>query len=144
MAEFDDSAMIALLPINASWSNVELPHLTLVYAGLVQDLRPNAFNEMAKDATSLSMMSNVITLRVMGLDIFGDEEKVDVLRLRNTPELMAMRHVVERWNASEHPFNPHVTIGPAGELPPGEMPAYVAFNRVIVSYGPENLTFNLK
>ncbi len=55
------------------------------------------------------MLANPPFLKVLGTDIFGDEEKVNVLRLQPTPELLAMRRSVENWNASEHPFNPHVT-----------------------------------
>lgn len=142
MNDVKDLAMIALLPINSDWCKLELPHLTLVYAGKVQDLRSDAFNEMAKDAASLAMMCNTITLRSMGLDVFGDEEKVDVIRLRNTPQLMAMRRPVEIWNASEHPFNPHVTIGPAG-APIEVYPGYVAFDKIMVSFGTESMTFRL-
>lgn len=142
MYDVKDSAMIALLPINSDWCKQELPHLTLVYAGKIQDFRPNAFNDLAKDTAALAMMCKTITLRAMGLDVFGDEKKVDVIRLRNTPELMAMRRPVEIWNASEYPFNPHVTIGPVGELLEG-YPGYIAFDRIMVTFGSESMTFRL-
>lgn len=135
--------MIALLPITSDWTKLELPHMTLVYAGKVVDLRHDAFNEMAKDTAAIAMMAKTITLKTLNLDIFGkDEEKVDVIRLRNTPELMAMRRPVESWNASEYPFNPHVTIGPVGE-PPEKFPGYIAFDRIMVCFGTESMTFRL-
>src|SRR4051812_20370132 len=83
------SAMIALLPIGGSWSSVDLPHLTLVYCGDInEDLKPSDFNEIAKDASSLSMMNSPITLEATGVEIFGEgEERVDVLKYRMTSEL---------------------------------------------------------
>lgn len=141
--DFSDSVMIALLPITSEWCRIELPHLTLVYAGEVKDLKPTSFNELAKDASMLAALSNPLTLRVMGVEVFGDwgSEKVDVLRLQSTPELQAMRRAVERWNASEFPFRPHVTVGPTGTYV--EAPRYVAFNRIMVAWGKESLVFSL-
>src|SRR5690349_10666515 len=138
----EDSAMIALLPVVANWSKLELPHLTLVYAGLVADNPPTTYQAMAKDAAALAMTNRPITLKTMGVEVFGDAEKVDVLRLRNTPQLVAMRRLVEDWNRSEWAFNPHVTIGPAGSgsLTPGEYPGYVAFDRICVCYGGDMMT----
>lgn len=139
----DDGVMIALLPMTDDWCKIDLPHMTLVYAGLKSDLQPNAFNELAKDAASIAMLSRNITLRVTGVEVFGDVEKVDVLRLQPTSELLAMRRMVEDWNASKHDFNPHCTIGPQGTYLP-DVPRYIAFNRVYVGYGNENLTFLMK
>ncbi len=98
---------------------------------------------MAKDAASLAMLTNPLTLKVMGVEIFGSEDKVDVLRLQPSPELLSMRRVVESWNASEYAFNPHATIGPTGsffENPPTNL----IFNRIMVGWGKESLTFWLK
>jgi 2'-5' RNA ligase len=135
--------MVALLPINSEWCRIDLPHLTLVYAGEKASFGPNAFNDLAKDAASIAMMSSVLTLRVLGRDLFGEEDDVEVLRLFPTPELMAMRHVVESWNASEFPFNPHVTVGPKIDTAVVE-PKYIAFDRIMVAFGEDNLTFRLK
>lgn len=138
-----DSVMIALLPITSDWCRIELPHLTLVYAGLKSDLQPTIFNELAKDAAMLAMLSRTITLRVTGVELFGrgDEPKVDVLRLQPSPELLAMRRTVEKWNASEFPFNPHCTIGPPGTFI--DWPRYLAFNRIMVGWGKESLVFSM-
>lgn len=145
--DFKDSVMIALLPIVSDWCHIELPHLTLVYAGEKDKLQASDFNAIAKDACSLAALSRPITLQVLNKEVFGNWtddplDQVDVYRLRNSPELMAMRHLVEKWNASEFPFNPHVTIGPTGtivETPP----RYIAFDRVLVGWGKEYLTFLL-
>lgn len=143
MDDFSDSVMIALLPVTNDWCHIDLPHMTLVYAGLTKDLKQTTFNELAKDAASIAMLANPITLKVLGTEVFGTEDKVDVLRFQPTPELWAMRRAVERWNASEHPFNPHVTVGPTGYFVETS-PSYIAFNRIMVGWGKESLIFWLK
>jgi 2'-5' RNA ligase len=146
MDEPAKSVMVALLPMTTDWCKIELPHMTLVYAGLVDDLKPTAFNEISKDAASLAMLSSPITLQVTGVETFGDpQDLVDVFCLRATSELVAMRRMVEHWNASEFPFKPHATIGPVGsrQLLP-YVPGYLAFDRVSVVWGDDQLTFRLK
>lgn len=145
MQDVTDSVMIALLPMTADWCHIELPHLTLVYAGEKSSFntRPTAFNELVKDAASIAMLARPITLEVLSKERFGDEDIVDVFKLRPSSELMAMRNTVEAWNASEFPFTPHVTIGPTGTLV--EMPPkLIAFDRVMVTWGDEGITFWLK
>lgn len=146
MDEHADGVMIALLPINSDWCKLELPHMTLVYAGTVDQHGDTSFNEMAKDAGAIAMTAGVLSLRTLGVEQFGadDEEKVDVLRLLNTPELMAMRRSVEKWNKSEFPFRPHATIGPTGFIEPGNMPGRIAFDRIAVVFGEQMITFWLK
>lgn len=139
----EDSVMIALLPNTAEWCHADLPHLTLVYAGLKKDLKPVTFNELAKDAAMLSMLTSPVSLNVMGKEIFGDSEKVDVLRFQGTSELFAMRRAVESWNKSNFPFNPHSTIGPVGTFVEF-IPTQVRFDRIMVAWGEEQLTFWLK
>lgn len=144
MDDHDDSVMVALLPITSDWSKLELPHLTLVYAGKKADLQGGSYNDLVKDAASIAMMSPPITLRVMEREVFGKGmEQVDVLRLRNSSELMAMRNVVESWDQSEWPFNPHVTVGPVGSSF-GVIPAYIAFDRIAVVWGNNPVTFWLR
>jgi 2'-5' RNA ligase len=148
MVDKDDhssSIMIALLPINSDWCKIDLPHMTLVYAGEVKDQPPGAFNELAKDASLLATLSRPLTLRTNGTEVFGGrgyDDAMDVIRLRPTPELLSMRRVVERWNKSEYGFNPHVTIAPTGQGIP-EIPGMIAFNKVLVGWGDEYLTFNM-
>ena len=138
-----ESVMVALLPTTTDWCSIDLPHMTLVYAGLTKDLKPSNFNDIAKDAAMLAMLTNELQLPVMSKEVFGDDEKVDVFRIQPSPELLAMRHVVEKWNKSEHSFNPHVTVGPMGsfvEFPP----RVLVFDRIMVGWGDEQLTFWLK
>lgn len=138
-----ESVMIALLPTTTEWSELMLPHLTLVYAGLKKNLRPTDFNEIAKDAAMLASLSNSIGLKVMKKETFGEARDVDVFRLQPSTELWAMRRAVERWNASEFPFNPHVTIGPTGTHV-DFVPSYIRFDKIFVGWGDENLTFRLR
>lgn len=146
--EFKKSAMIALLPITTDWCKISLPHMTLVYAGEIDKLSPGSFNELAKDACAIAMMNRVLTLEVLTKEQFGNwsddpTKMVDVLRLRPNSELLAMRRTVEDWNKSEFPFNPHVTIGPVGQHVENQ-PRLLAFDRVLVGWGDEYLTFHLK
>lgn len=139
------SAMIALVPTTDDWCRQKCPHMTLVYAGELKDLNAGDFNALAKDACSLAMVTNPITLRVTGVDVFGTDPdpKVDVLKLQPNAELLSLRHIVERWNASEHDFNPHCTIGPAGEYTQ-ESPYALSFDKIMVGWGEEQLIFRMK
>lgn len=132
--------MIALLPTTTDWCRMELPHVTLVYAGEIKDLKATSFNELAKDASSLSMMVKPFVLKIIGTEVFGDERKVDVFKLQPTPELLAMRRFVEHWNKSQYPFTPHATIGDTG-VPLPENPRMLGFNRLLVTWGTDSLAF---
>lgn len=142
-----DSAMIALLPMTDDWCKIDLPHMTLVYAGKLDDLNASEFNEMAKDASSLASICRPLYLKVKGTEVLGkgDEENplVDALILQPTQELLAMRRAVDHWNASEFPFKPHCTIGPTG-LPVENRPYSLAFDRIMVAWGDDQLTFRLR
>ncbi len=143
--DYGDSIMIALVPTYDGWCKIKCPHMTLVYAGVIEDRKPGDFNALAKDACSIAMVSNPITLRVTGVDVFGEDPdpKVDVLKLQPNAELLSLRHMVEDWNASEYDFNPHCTIGPAGEF--SEEPPYsLTFDRVMVGWGDSQLVFRMK
>lgn len=139
----DESVMIALLPSTSDWCQIDLPHLTLVYGGLVKDLKPSVFNEIAKDAAMLSMLTRSITLRVTGKKHFGDSGEVDVFTLESSTELLAMRRAVESWNKSDYPFNPHVTIGPVGSYIE-QIPRYINFDRIMIGWGAERMDFWLR
>lgn len=142
-APANEGVMIAFLPTTSSWCNIDLPHMTLVYAGKISDLKPGDFNSLAKDAASLSMLTNPFSAEVEKIDTFGEpHEQVHVLKFWMTPELQALRSYVERWNKSQYPFNPHATIGPANE-PLGPTPHSVFFNRIMVGWGDERMTFKL-
>lgn len=145
--EYKDSVMIALLPVGSNWCKIDLPHMTLVYAGKIGDHDPADFNKMAKDASSLAVMNRPITLMVSEVEVLGEEEKVDVLSFRSTSELESMRHMVEGWNDGEYPnFKPHATMGPVGTrmLVQQQIPEYVTFDRVYVGWGEQCLTFLMK
>lgn len=145
MDDYPESAMIALLPVNSDWAKIKLPHMTLVSAGEIGVHRkPSDFNAMAKDACSIAMMTGPFSVKVIGIETFGTEEKVDVFELENTTLLRSMRHFVEKWNESEHQeFRPHCTIGPAGTFV-SDTPMYLTFDRICVSWGKDVLPFWLK
>lgn len=135
-----DGVMLAFLPTYTEWCNIDLPHMTLVYAGTKQDLQPGDFNSLAKDAASLAMLTRPFSLRVKGIEIFGEGEQVKVLKLQPTTELLAMRRFVESWNKSQHDFNPHATIGPYASVV-DVVPRILAFDRLMVAWGTDQITF---
>lgn len=136
----DNGVMLAFLPTYTEWCNIDLPHMTLVYAGQKDELQPGDFNTLAKDAASLAMLTRPFSLRVKGIEIFGEGEQVKVLKLQATTELLAMRRFVEQWNKSQHPFNPHATIGPYASVVE-VVPRILAFDRLMVAWGEEQITF---
>lgn len=139
----NDGVMLALLPTNGEWCKQPLPHMTLVYAGTIDDVSYTAFGDLCKDAlTVVRLLRRPLLLDVTGVEVFGDEQKVDVLRLGPTPDLLTARKIVEYWNASQHPFSPHATVGPEGSVD-GEIPTKLYFDRLYASWGPRNLTFRL-
>jgi 2'-5' RNA ligase len=144
--DHSEGVMIALLPVVSDWCKIELPHMTLVYCGKVSELKPLVFNELCKDASSLASISKPLTLRTTGVEVFGggEDEKVDVIRLQLTPELIGMRRFVHKWNASQYmEYKPHCTVGPQGSAY-GEVPSYIAFDRVAVQWGEDLISFNMK
>ena len=143
--EGEDHVMIALLPITTDWSTLDLPHLTLVYSGKVQDHNPSDFNAMAKDCYSLSMIGRALVIETSEVEDLGPEDdQSTVLRLRPTTELIAMRNFVRSWDRSEWPsYKPHVTIGPAPQ-PTNPMPPMLAFDRLMIGWGEERLVWWLK
>jgi 2'-5' RNA ligase len=144
VSETKTQAMIALLPTSTDWCKIDLPHLTVVYIGEITDRKPTEFNELAKDASSIAVLAKPLTLNVIGLDVFGDEERVDVLRLHASSELLAMREMAKSWDDSSWPdFKPHVTVGPQGSFS-GEVPKFLHFDRLLVAWGEDSLTFKLR
>lgn len=143
-AQSSQGVMLAFLPTFSEWCKQDLPHLTLVYAGTLDMLGPADYSSLAKDAAMIAMLTRPFALRVSKLDVFGETDKVDVLRFQPTPELLAVRRSVARWNASEHSFNPHVTLGPV--MPFNDVrdyPGIVGFDRIMLGWGDDQLTFNL-
>lgn len=154
-----EHAMIAFLPTNGDWCKQDLPHMTLVYAGKVDELSPGDFNAMGKDAISAGRLTGSFVLPVTGVEEFGDEtEKVDVLTLHPNSQLLAARRLVEHWNRSQFKdFKPHATIGPAGSASEQvtdffkqvginrtvTLPSQLFFNRVGVFWGSRSLVFSL-
>lgn len=140
-----DGIMIAYLPTDGSWCKQPLPHMTLVYAGTLLEHEYSAFNQLAKDAITVARMSYGFSLDVTGVEVFGEgEEQVEVLTLSSTPELIRARELVEHWNKSQYTeFKPHATVGRLGSAR-GELPTRLYFDRIIVSFGNEEMVFRLE
>lgn len=143
MEEHSQHVMVALRPITTDWCKIALPHLTLVFAGNKGDLAPTDFNELAKAVAGIAMETPIIQLGVTGFEIFGPEsERVDVLKLQATPMLLKIQRRVSPWDKSMFPFNPHCTVGPEGSR--GYLPPALAFDRIMLSWGEEELNFWMK
>jgi len=150
MDAFNSSVMIALLPTTTDWCKIELPHLTLVYCGEIEDLSFMDHNELAKVGLDLALTCRTLSLEIMVSDVFGDDDEkdVDVFLLRPTPQLLAMRDIVKGWNRSQHPFRPHVTVGPKGSIEEWSIdkiiPTSLVFDRVLVAWGNEHIVYSLR
>lgn len=159
MATFDE-AMIAFLPSDGTWCKQDLPHMTLAYGGPIADRPDSDFNAMGKDAISAARLTRSFSLQVTAVEEWGVDEKVDVLVLYPTPQLLLARKLVEQWDVSEFKeFKPHATIGPAGSAYAQDAPNYdnkymapsrrstlpstLWFDRVAVCWGEKRLIFNL-
>lgn len=142
----ETGVMIAFLPVSGEWCKQSYPHLTLVYAGDMIDLQMSSVSAIAKDAIMVARSIRPFALDVVGVEVFGggenDNPKVDVLRLQPTQQLLLARQIVEHWNASDYPFNPHCTVGPEGSAE-GMLPTKLYFEQVAVSWGNRRLNFNL-
>lgn len=143
-SDHSDDIMIAFLPTSASWVKQDLPHLTLVYAGETRLYTPSDKRAMLGLTFVIARSTPPFSLDAMGLDVFGDDEKVDVLRLKKNDVLNRSRRMADKWNQSKHPnFNPHVTIGPEGSADPKRVPSKVSFDRVGLFWGDAQLVYNL-
>lgn len=145
MGDFSDSSMIAFLPTNAEWCKQDLPHLTLVYTGSVEEGGSDLFQELAFDSAVVATLMPRFTLLSLGVDQFGEaDERVDVLRLVSTSALDAVRRIVARHSKSEYKdYKPHVTLGPVGSSLMTDLPSYVSFDRLVLAWGDQKLLFHL-
>lgn len=140
----NDSAMVALLPTTDWWCKIDLPHTTLVYLGEISKLVPEIREELIEVVSNISILASPITLKVSGVQKFGDDDPVHVLALIPNPEIMAIRSFVEIYDTGEHPvFSPHATIGPIGSLEE-QPPLVLSFDKILVAWGEDNQTFRLR
>jgi 2'-5' RNA ligase len=161
-----DGVMIAYLPENGGWCKQDLPHMTLVYAGEIDERQPSDLNKLAKDAISAARITGPFSLPVTSVEVFGEGiDAVDVLVLYPTPQLLLARNIVSHWNKSEFTeFKPHATIGPVGSAFADNVPYYdqtdqisesryqtmknstlpdrLYFNRIAAVWGEKKLVFN--
>jgi 2'-5' RNA ligase len=161
-----DTAMIAYLPEDGSWCKQDFPHMTLVFAGPVDELQDSDLNVLGKDAISVARLTGPFSLPVTAVEQLGEEpDVVDVLMLYPTPQLLLARNIVERWSKDGFPeYKPHATIGPAGTAFADNVPYYdsgsdvsqsryqmmkrstlpdrLYFNRIAVCWGDKKMIFN--
>ena len=143
MSEFDSSVMVALLPTTTYWCHIDLPHVTLVYAGEIPDIPASTRNELAKETLSISLDFEPFSANVTGISVFGDEDLVEVITLELTPELKAMRERLKPWNRSQYTdYKPHATIGPVGTYV-NQAPARLMFDRILFRWGTVELVSDL-
>jgi 2'-5' RNA ligase len=156
----NSDAIIAYLPEDGSWCKQDLPHMTLVYCGPIADRQETDLNAITKDAISAARVTGPFSLPVIGVEEWGEEpERVDVLVLYPTPQLLVARNLVKKWDTGEFPdYKPHATIGPAGSAFANEvnynnvasstyyrrqsLPDRLYFDRIIVTWGDKKLVFN--
>jgi 2'-5' RNA ligase len=154
-----DGVMIAFVPVDGSWCKQEFPHMTLVYAGTTAERSESDFNALAKDAISAARVTGTFNLNVVGVEEMGEGiDRVDVLIVYPTPQLLLARNIVEKWNKSEHPdYKPHATIGPVGSaakiVDPAprysdgymrqSLPTKLYFNRIAACWGDKRLVFSI-
>jgi len=145
MDDHTDSVMVALLPTESYWSLLDYPHLTLVFAGKVDDQPPYVHNELLKIANVIANYNSPFYAKVVGTDVFGeDESRVDVILIESSPRLLLMRTVLEDYNQSEHTeFKPHCTIGPVGSKK-NNIPQFIKFNQIAVSWGNKRTGYQLR
>jgi len=144
MTNTNNSIMVALLPVSSEWCKIELPHTTVVYGGEVSSSKPTMFNELAKQTSKVANDTKAFLVKVLKVDTFGDDEKVSVLVLERTKELLRLRKIFEKWDDSDFStYRPHATIGPDGTAI-NPVPMYLVFDRLAVVWGDQMLTFRLK
>lgn len=143
MNEYETDGMVALLPIETEWARQPLPHMTVIYIEDVRLLTPSSVNELAKDILIMAQHFPQQTVKVLGVETFGDDEPVDVLRLAPTPTISAMNKLLREWDDSKYPeYKPHATIGPVGSLD-AEPPLTLTFDKIMLALGEQNFVFDL-
>jgi 2'-5' RNA ligase len=149
--------MIVFLPQDGSWCKQDFPHMTLAYVGPIADRSDSDFGALAKDAVSAARITGSFSLNVMGVEEWGEIERVDVLTLYPTPQLLLARNLVEKWDTGEFPeYKPHATIGPAGSATSIKddssyrglyrtpaLPSRLYFNRIAATWGDKRLIFDM-
>lgn len=136
-----DSVLLSLLPVNPYWCYTDFPHMTLCWAG--KDMSDDDIRGLLKASSRVSLMLRKLTLDTAGTEVFGVQgEKVSVLLVEPTDELLAARAIVEEWSASQHDFSPHVTLGPVGDY--SELPERIEFDRLELRFDKVKIRWDLR
>lgn len=150
MEDKQTKVIVALLPTDDSWCKVEPAHMTLIYVGEREKFSTSKFLGLVKDVAAIAILSNPIMAKILGQDVFGEDEKVDVLLVTSTPEILSIRRMLEKWDTGDFPsFEPHVTVGPVGTINDWNsqsvpMPIYLNFDRIAILSGEDRIPFWLK
>ena len=141
--DYSDSVMVAFLPTTSEWCKQDMPHLTFIYAGELDQLTFKNRGTMIAESLIIAETVSPFTLDVEGLETFGkDDDQVDVLKLNRPDWLVRIRRPFDHLDASEYPFSPHCTIGPLGSADE-VLPSSLTFDRICVAWGEELTTFEL-
>lgn len=85
--------------------------------------------------------THIPPLSVTGVEVFGDDEKVEVLRFAPNPELDILRANFEPFHKSQYKeFKPHLTLGPKGSTVYSTLPKVVEFDRLSLVFGNKKFT----
>lgn len=137
--------MVALLPVEASWCKIDIPHVTIIYLEDVDNLEKGAFYEISKKVSSIALATSIFSEKVIGVKIFGEEEKVDVLELQKGRQLLEFKELLDRWDSGTFPeFRPHATIGKMGSTEPLSIPLILTFDRIAIGWGDDYFVFRFK
>jgi len=133
--------IVSLIPDDTSWCLQDSPHMTLVYVGEIEEVKNYELGNLFKEVSELAKVTRPVLAKVDGHDIFGEEEKVDVLVISKEKPIMDLRKSLSHWDKSIFPtFEPHATIGPVGSFT-GKIPMYLLFGKIEIMMGDTVLPF---
>lgn len=146
MGEFSDVVMIALLPKETAWAGSQkLLHMTLVYAGNIQELAPYEHNEMLKKAMMIAATTRPLVLQTMRVETLGEAaDAVDAVIVNPSGDLVSLSKECRPWNASQYrDWVAHITVGKSGTFK-GTLPTTLTFDRILVAWGEQHTIYPLK
>lgn len=144
--DYANSIMVALVPDDASYSELDDPHLTLVYGGDATDEGAPDIEEIHATVAVLAAENEVVVARRSGAGELG-EEGAHIMLLEHFA-LDSMRLELARYNRSDHPgFIAHSTIRYADADDPlpraRDLPEEVTFSNMLVAVGDDHTLYPL-
>jgi 2'-5' RNA ligase len=133
--------MVALFPTETAWCHIKIPHVTIIYLEDVDSLESDVFYEISKKVSDLALVTKVFSEKVTGIEVFGEDERVEVLRLNKGPRLLEFKNLLTIWDFGSFPdFKPHATIGPIGSSDQNP-PLILTFDRIAIGWGDDYFVF---